>query len=246
MLTKLEKDNNEEINKSQELSIKTPNNSILNEEELKNSLVYDEHIENEINDNVIIDNENFLEVTKEELKEFITTCINADDFDIKDLGVKSFNCDKILVYSGKSFNLKLIYDLVSEIKCEYLTFYSNTLLFKPNFPLTIIMNKVISAIEFDVNCKPYQLSLLKDIEKLKQKMLLFNNVNDFEKVPEEILIEHITSHEIIKESRQWQNIEKEEKEVKEKVSSDIFEELLSKEIGNLADIFNKKISNFQL
>lgn len=191
----------------------------------------------------------FNTLTKIELKKLIKMCMNIDSVSefnavINQSYKETLCCDKLFLYCGKSFNKTLLFDLVKESTKEYLYQYANSLSLTPSYPMGIIENKVTGALEFSKNCQPYQVALLEDIERFKQRMLLYSNLSEFAKVPDEILIENVTSEEIKKEGRQWQNVELEACEIQIKLCQEIFDEVLQKEISFLDQIFSKKLSEY--
>lgn len=186
-----------------------------------------------------------LPVTDGQLKEFICSCIFADNVDkavVPRAEGTNANivCDDRIEYGGRSFNRLLIYDLVKSIMSECTERYSHSVSMCVSYPVHLVQSGVLSVLQEDKsNSQPTPSGL----QVFRNSTLLSALENELQQnhVMTQRLVQDLLVTEVRTQDKHWQNFIREELEIKEAISTELSDDLITETTNLCSSILRRKL-----
>lgn len=186
-----------------------------------------------------------LTVTEGQLKEFIHTCIFADDVNavlVPCAEGTSANivCDDSIEFDGRSFNKLLIFDLVKSIMSECTERYAHSVSMCVNYPVHLVQNRVLSVLQED---KDKMQPIPCGLQVFRNSTLLSASENELQQnqLMTQKLIDKLVASELRTQDKQWQNFIQEELEIKEAISTQLLHDLISETTNISSSVLRRKL-----
>ncbi|XP_066952891.1 uncharacterized protein [Macrobrachium rosenbergii] len=187
------------------------------------------------------------EISEDELKEFIHSCVLAENVEEASLpplipaGVPNAVCDELIYYGSRSFNKLLIFNLVKSVMAECQEHYSHSMPLCANYPVHLVQNKILSVLQNDTNA--YQLST-SGLQAFHNGSFMHPADSQYylNQLIAERMVENAVMDELKKEMKEWKDVSREERELKEAISTDILHDLISDTASLFDEIVKRKFT----
>ncbi|XP_068213025.1 uncharacterized protein [Palaemon carinicauda] len=181
------------------------------------------------------------EISEDELKEFIHSCVLAENVEQASLppGVPKAVCDELIYYGSRSFNKLLIFNLVKSVMAECQEHYSHSMPLCANYPVHLVQNKILSVLQNDMDV--YQLST-SGLQAFHNGSFMHPADSQYylNQLIAERIVENTVMDELKKEMKEWKDVSREERELKEAISTEIFHDLINDTASLFDEIVKRK------
>ncbi|KAK8749293.1 hypothetical protein OTU49_015779 [Cherax quadricarinatus] len=184
-------------------------------------------------------------VTEDQLKELVCRCVEAEsvgdvNFSFPGEGTSTnVMCYDSVYFGDRSFNKLLIFDLVKSVMSECKEYYPHSLSLCVDYPVHLVQNRVLCILQKakdDTNLNPTGMqvfrsgSLCVSESNWQHKQLLADT-----------LVESIVASEVHLQDPAWQDFSQEELELKEAISNELLNDLISESATLFSSILKKKL-----
>ncbi|KAG7167448.1 uncharacterized protein LOC121868306 [Homarus americanus] len=185
------------------------------------------------------------EILEPQLKELIQSCVfvnNVDEVSVPCPEGTCTNavCDDSIYYGGRSFNKLLMFNLVRSIMSECNEHYSHAMSLCVNYPVHLVQSRVLGVLQMKEDNSQLTPS---GLQVFRNSSLL--NADDNESYQHQQLTERLVQNVVVAEVRAddklWHKFGQEELEIKEALSTELFDNLISETTSLYSSLLRKKL-----